>query len=136
MEFDRSPQRSWQVAWAILFAALALTVVFITAESKHIIVLDVDKVDIDVMMLAAATVVLTGVAVVAGIGALWGYGELKKAAVAEAIKQSLVVAERAATDRADQIVPRLIQARLHSAISTNDESVARAFLREPETDNR
>jgi succinate dehydrogenase hydrophobic anchor subunit len=128
-ETDRNYGRAWQVAWAILFSALALTIVLVTAQQAHVIVLDVNKVDVDVMMLAAATVVLTAVAVGVGIAAIWGYAHLERATVATALAQSKKIAERVAAARADEIVPRLIEARFPGATPLDAESDASAFSR-------
>jgi hypothetical protein len=127
---DNKNSGLWQVAWAIIFATFLLTLVFATAKSNGLIVMDEHKMDVDVMMLAAATVVLTAVAILVGVGALYGYREMKEAAISAAMAHALKVAERVATERADQLVPRLIEARLQGASGpATSDSIIGAFAR-------
>lgn len=130
---DENPYvgKLWQAAWAIIVATALLVLVMASAQSNGLIVVDTHKTDLDVVMLAAATVVLTGVAVLIAIGTLWGFKELRDAAIKAAVEKADAIAELTATRRTDEIAPRLIEARIQGLTNFGPDSLVAAYAREP-----
>lgn len=100
--------RLWGVAWAIMIATLLLTLVFATALSNHLVVFDGSKTDLSMVLLAAATVVLTGVAILIAVMAIWGFDGLRKAIVESAAARADVIATDVARSVAQTVATRVI----------------------------
>jgi predicted membrane protein len=122
-------EEAWKIAWTILFLIFLLVLVFATAQANHVVIYSSKESNLSELMLVAATLVITGIAVMLAILALWGYRELKDAAILAATKEAAKIAESEATKRADELVPRLIEARLQSVFGADSDGFAASFPR-------
>jgi predicted membrane protein len=96
----------WRVAWTILFLVFLLVVVLSTAETNHVVIYDSKEANLGELLLVAATLVITCLAVMLAVGALWGYRELRDAAIAAATKAAETEARTTATKVAQTVVRR------------------------------
>jgi hypothetical protein len=80
----------WLVGWTVVLGELLAFGYLIWLFSQGYIVIAFEKgADIATLMLAAATLVVTGVAVAVGVVTVWGYREIKERAVSMAVKAAL-----------------------------------------------
>jgi 3-keto-L-gulonate-6-phosphate decarboxylase len=122
----------WKLIWTVMILLVLLVAVFSTAISSHLIVYDSKTADLGAISLGAATVILAGVAVIVGIGAIWGYREIREAIIKAALSHAETVSARVATDVTNSLVPRLVEARLGPEESEGTETtdLGSAFPRE------
>jgi len=97
---------SWIAVCTILLATLMFGVVCSIAASNGLVVFDGSKADLSVVLLTAATVVLTGVAVIMALFGFWGYGELRSSAVRLAVEEARKTARETARSVAQTVVAR------------------------------
>ena len=102
----------WKIALTLIVVLFLFVAVFSTAISSHLIVYDVNKTDLRAIVLGASAVILTGVAVVLGVAALWGYREIREALVQVATASAREAATTVATQVTADLVPRLVEARI------------------------
>lgn len=122
----------WKIIWTVMILLVLLVGIFSTAASSHLIVYDPKSSDLGAIALGAATVILGGVAVILGIGAIWGYREIREAIIAAALSHAEKVSAQVATDVTNSLVPRLVEARLgqEESVSTETKDLGSAFPRE------
>ena len=80
--------------------------VLATAQSNHVIIYSSKETNLGELLLVAATLVITCLAVMLAVGALWGYRELRDAAIAAATKAAETEARKTATKVAQTVVRR------------------------------
>jgi hypothetical protein len=80
----------WLAAWVVVFGEFLGIVWLGWLYSRHAIVITVDKgADIATLVLASATLVLTGVAVAVAVVTIWGFREIRTRAVDAAVKAAM-----------------------------------------------
>jgi hypothetical protein len=89
----------WFAVWFVLGSQFVATLWLVYLVSKGQIVITFDKgADLATLALTAATLVITGVAVMVGIVAVWGFREIRERAVKAAVDEAIKAT--AATGRA------------------------------------
>ncbi len=80
----------WLAGWAVVIAELIVLLGLGWLYSRHSIVISVEKgADVATLVLTAATLVITGVAVMVGIVAVWGFKEIRDRAIEAAVAAAL-----------------------------------------------
>lgn len=125
----------WKIVWTLIIVLFLFVAVFSTAISSHLIVYDANKADLGAIVLGAAAVILTGVAVILGVAALWGYREIREALVQVAISNAREVSTTVATQVTNDLVPRLVEARVGQEESKGPDAadLGSAFPRTSDT---
>jgi hypothetical protein len=119
----------WQAVAVITWVTVALIVVICWAATNGVIVFRGTGVEITLITLAAATITLTGVAILAAVGTIWGYAGLRESVIDSASKRAAEIANATAEARVNDLVPRLVEARLLQERPDVDENFAAAFPR-------
>jgi hypothetical protein len=96
----------WKIAWTLMFFMFLLVMVMSTALTNHVVIFDSKDANLGELLLVAATLVITCLAVMLAVGALWGYRELRDAAVSAATKAAEIEARITATKVAQTVVRR------------------------------
>lgn len=96
----------WRVLMTIIVVLGLFVLVLATAKSNGLIVWEGTTLDLSVLLLTAATVVLTGVAVGVAVFAIWGYREAREAAIKSAVEIAAAEARKTARDVAQTVATR------------------------------
>jgi hypothetical protein len=80
----------WMVGWAVIFAELlgAAWLVWLYSQG-HIVIAFEKGADIATLVLTAAALVVTGVAVGVAVVTVWGFREIRDRAVKQAVREAL-----------------------------------------------
>jgi hypothetical protein len=113
----------WLIGWAVVLGeAVALGyLVWLYAEGFIVIVFDKGT-DVSTLMLAAATLVVTGVGVAVAVVTIWGYREIRDRAVAMAVKAAL------------KAVSQTVRSAYETGTSSPDSEDANAIALSMDTD--
>jgi hypothetical protein len=116
-------EEAWRIAWTILFLLFVAVVIFSTAERNHVIVYDGhSESGLGELLLVSATLLLTVLAIVLAVAALWGYREIREALITAATKQAAETASSKAASVTETLVPRLVEARLSEQATDSEET--------------
>ena len=99
----------WNSAgWAVVIAELIVLLGLGWLYSRHSIVISVEKgADVATLVLTAATLVITGVAVMVGIVAVWGFKEIRDRAIEAAVAAALEAEARIGAEHLNKDRPPL-----------------------------
>jgi hypothetical protein len=105
----------WLAGWAVVIAELAAIGWLVWLYSQGYIAITFEKgADLATLVLTAAIVVLTGVAVALGVITIWGFREIRDHAVREAVKEAIKAAVPAAV--------KAVSSRVREAFDTGESS--------------